>query len=71
VLWAYMTTPKKLTKHTPFNLEYGKEVVVVAKFVIPNLIITQETIMPKHDSIKSHMKELMGLEEDHFLAQYH
>jgi transposase InsO family protein len=28
VLWAYRTTTKKLHKYTPFQLVYGKEVVV-------------------------------------------
>ena len=45
VLWAYRRTPKKLKKHTPFNLVYNKEVVVLVKFMIPNLFIAQATRM--------------------------
>jgi hypothetical protein len=39
VLWAYRTTMKKLHKYTPFQLVYGKEVVVPAEFVTPILYI--------------------------------
>ena len=28
VLWAYHTTCKRLTGHTPFRLVYGKEVII-------------------------------------------
>jgi transposase InsO family protein len=46
VLWAYRTTCKNLTRHTPFKLVYGHEAVVPLEFLIPSLhvaVITQMT----------------------------
>jgi transposase InsO family protein len=37
VLWAYRTTCKKLTGHTPFKLVYGQEAVVPLEFLVPKL----------------------------------
>jgi transposase InsO family protein len=37
VLWAYRMTCKQLTKHTPFRLVYGKEVVMPLEFIVPSL----------------------------------
>jgi hypothetical protein len=37
VLWAYRTTCKKLTGHTPFKLVYGQEAVVPLEFLVPSL----------------------------------
>jgi transposase InsO family protein len=39
VLWAYMTTCKKLTMKTPFKLVYGLEVVVPMEYLVPSLRI--------------------------------
>ena len=36
VLWAYKTTCKKLTGHTPFILVYGQEVVMPMEYIIPS-----------------------------------
>ena len=41
VLWAYRTTCKKLTGHTPFSLVYGQEVVIPMEYIIPSLRIAQ------------------------------
>ena len=37
ILWAYKTTSKKLTKHTPFRLVYGKEAIMPMEFLVPSL----------------------------------
>jgi hypothetical protein len=39
VLWAYRTTCKHFTGHTPFKLVYGQEAVVPLEFLVPNLRI--------------------------------
>ena len=45
VLWAYRTTCKKLTGHTPFSLVYGQEAVMAMEYIIPSLRISQITEM--------------------------
>jgi hypothetical protein len=39
VLWAYRTSYKVTTRHMPFHLMYGQEVVVPTKFMVPSLQI--------------------------------
>ena len=51
VLWAYKTTCKKLTGHTPFNLVYGQEAVIPMEYIIPSLIITQITKIVDTDTM--------------------
>jgi hypothetical protein len=43
VLWAYRSTCKKLTSHTPFKLVYGQEAVVLLEFLIPSLHVAAIT----------------------------
>jgi len=62
---------KKLMKHTPFSLVYGKETIVPAKFLISSLFIMQATKMLEGESIQIQLAELIELEEDLFLVQYH
>jgi transposase InsO family protein len=45
ILWAYRTTCKKLTSHTPFKLVYGQEAVVTLEFLIPSLRVAAITQM--------------------------
>lgn len=39
ILWAFRTTYKQATRHTPFKLVYGVEAILPIKFQIPNLRI--------------------------------
>jgi transposase InsO family protein len=45
VLWIYMTTCKKLTRHTPFKLVYGQEVMMPLEFLVPSLRVAAITNM--------------------------
>jgi transposase InsO family protein len=51
VLWAYRTTTKKLHRYTPFQLVYGKEVVVPVDFITPSLYIAHATHMTDDESL--------------------
>jgi hypothetical protein len=71
VLWAYRTTTKKLHKYTPFQLVYGKEVVVPTEFITLSLYIAQITHMSEDESVAQRLMELQELEETRFLADFH
>jgi hypothetical protein len=71
VLWAYRTTTKKLHKYTPFQLVYGKEVVVPAELITPSLYITQVTHMSEDESVAQRVTELQELDETRFLVEFH
>jgi hypothetical protein len=71
VLWAYRTTTKKLHRYTPFQLVYGKEVVVPADFITPSLYIAQATHMTDDESVAQRIADLQELEEARFLAYFH
>jgi transposase InsO family protein len=71
VLWAYMTTTKKLHKHTPFQLVYGREAVIPAEFITPSLYIAQVTHMTDDESVVEWVAELLELDEARFLANFH
>lgn len=71
VLWAYRTTCKKLTGHTPFKLAYGKEVVMPMEYVVPSLKIAALTDMADEETMNERLLHLVGLEEDCFIASFH
>jgi transposase InsO family protein len=71
VLWAYMTTTKKLHKYIPFQLVYGKEVMVPAEFITPILYIAKITHMAEDESVAYRLMDLKKLEEIRFLAEFH
>jgi len=71
VLWAYKTTCKKLTGHTPFRLVYGQEAVMPLEYVVPSLRVTTFTDMADPDTIQERLAPIIELDEDRFLAGCH
>lgn len=70
VLWAYRTTTKNWTKHTPFRLVCDREAVVPTEFIVPGMLIAQVTHMKDYESLKERLAELMSLEEYGFLHHF-
>ena len=52
VLWAYMTTYKKLTGQAPFRLVYGVEVVTPMEYIISSLCIAVFIGMADHAALE-------------------
>ena len=71
VLWAYRTTCKKLTGHTPFSLVYGKEAIMPIDYILPILRIAQITGMTDTDTVQERLAQLLALEEDRFITGFH
>ena len=57
-LWAYRTTVKRLTNQTPFQLVYGREAVIPAKFTIPSLLIATSLHFSDEASLRERLQEL-------------
>jgi hypothetical protein len=55
VLWAYKTTSKKLTGHTPFRLVYGKEAARLMEFILPSLRIAVITELSNSGAIEERL----------------
>ena len=45
MLWAYITTCKKLTGQMPFRLVYGVEAMMPMEYIVPRLCIVAFTRM--------------------------
>ena len=71
VLWAYRTTCKKLTGHTPFKLEYGQEVVMPMEYIIHSLQVAALTEMADEETLNERLLHLVGQDEDRFIAGFH
>ena len=55
VLWAYRTTCKKLTMHTPFKLVYGLEEIVPMEYLVPSIRIVAFTYMDDVGTMKERL----------------
>jgi hypothetical protein len=71
VLWAYRTTCKKLTMHTPFKLVHGLEAMVPMKYLVPSLRIATFTGMDDTCTVQDRLAQLIEQEEDKFIAGFH
>jgi hypothetical protein len=71
VLWAYRTTCKKLTTHTPFKLVYVLEAVVPMEYLVPSLRIVAFTSMDNTGIVQDKLTQLIELEEDKFISGFH
>ena len=68
VLWAYRTTCKKLTSHTPFKLAYGQEVVMLMEYIVPSLRVAVVIDMADEDTLNERLLHLPGIDEHLFIA---
>jgi len=68
ILWAYRTTCKKLTGHTPFQLVYGQEAVMPLEYIVPSPRVVVFIDMTNPDMVQERLAHIIQLDEDHFLA---
>ena len=59
-LWAYQTTLKDSTRHTPFKLVYGLEAIVPAEYTVPSLRIV---VYERLGDVESNFSRLVTLEK--------
>ncbi|XP_059068199.1 uncharacterized protein LOC131858767 [Cryptomeria japonica] len=70
VLWAYCITYKVTTGHTPFQLMYGQEAVVPAKYTVPSLRVAVENRLGDIESMNARLDGLVKLDERRLMAQW-
>lgn len=67
-LWAYHTTYKVTIGHTPFQLMFGQEAMVLVEFMIPSLRIELENKLGDMESLRERLYKLNRLKEKRLLA---
>jgi hypothetical protein len=55
VLWAYMTTHKKLTRKTHFRLVYVQEARIPMEFILPRLDVAMITDLSYFGTIEERL----------------
>jgi hypothetical protein len=70
IIWAYISTCKKLIGKTPFILVYGQEAVVPLDYLIPGLHIASITDMAERGASQKILAQMMELEEDIIIAGF-
>jgi len=55
VIWAYLTTCKKLMGQTPFRLVYGVEAVIPMEYNMPSLHIAAVIGMMDHKALEERL----------------
>ena len=58
VLWAYLTTCKRLTGQTPFKLVYGKEAIMPMEYIVHSLCIATATNMDDEAALEERATQL-------------
>ena len=71
LLWAYRTTCKKLTGHTPFKLAYGQEGGMPMEYMVPSLEVAVLTHMADENTLNERLLHLVGLGEERFIVGFH
>lgn len=70
VLWAYRTTYKVTTGHTPFQLMYAQEAMVPAEYTVPSLWVAVENRLGDTESMNARLDGLVKLDERRLMAQW-
>lgn len=61
VLWAYITTCKKITGQTPFRLVYGVEAVMPMEYIVSSLRIAASIGMVDRRALEERFAQLIEL----------
>ncbi|XP_057815466.1 uncharacterized protein LOC131029082 [Cryptomeria japonica] len=70
VLWAYCTTYKVITGHTPFQLMYGQEAMVPAEYTVPSLWMAVDNRLGDKDSLSARLGSLIKLDKQRIMGQW-
>jgi hypothetical protein len=62
-LWAYKTTWRNTTGHTPYELVYGKQVLLPIEFQVRTFCITAELGLNLYEAQKQRALQLNELDE--------
>jgi hypothetical protein len=71
MLWDYRTTCKKVIGKKPFRLVYGQEEIIPMEFIVPILHIVVITELSNSRVVEERLSQLVQLEEDQFVEDFH